>query len=77
MHQRPLVREGQRYAQRAAQHCRRAVWEVGAVHAAAVPIPHARLINVEDRLQIKTISCPTLVNPSFYELIAEAAQDAR
>ncbi|MFQ5774270.1 MAG: hypothetical protein ACE5GS_07125 [Kiloniellaceae bacterium] len=68
-----FVREGQRYAQRPGTYCRPAVWEVGSVQFGAAAIPHARLINVEDPLKIKTISCPTLVNPAFYELIADAA----
>lgn len=67
-----VVRQGQRYAQRPGAHCRPAVWEVGSVRAGAVPIPHARLVNVEDPLCTKTISCTTLSDPSYYELIGEA-----
>ena len=67
------VREGQRYAQRlSTQHCV-AVWKVGSILSSTVAIPHARLINVQDPLQTKTISCTTLANQAYYQLVAESA----
>jgi len=77
MQNRFAVRQGQRYVQRPGAHCRPAIWEVGAIHSGAVPIPHARLVNVEDPLCTKTISCGTLANPTFYELIADARGTAQ
>lgn len=65
------VEEGQRYVQRMKTAHRLAVWKVGSIHSKAVPIPHARLVNVADPLQTKTISCTTLANKFYYELIAE------
>lgn len=65
------VQQGQRYAQRLGIYTRTAVWEVGSVRMDTVPIPHARLVNVEDPLRTKTISCLTLANPTFYEFLGE------
>jgi hypothetical protein len=78
MVQRIDVREGQRYAQRLTVREPASVWKVGAIVAtgpnvATGPrIPHARLINVADPLQTKTISCFALRELMYYELIAEA-----
>lgn len=65
------VREGQRYAQRYGVRYRPSVWQVGAIKAGTVPIPHARLVNVEDPLHTKTISCATLTNGTYYALVAD------
>ena len=73
MTQKFRVREGQRYAQRLSTQHRTAVWKVGSILSSTVAIPHARLINVQDPLQTKTISCTTLVNQAYYELLAESA----
>ncbi len=66
MAQKFRVTEGQRYAQRLSMQQRSMVWKV-------VPIPHARLINVQDPLRTKTISCTTLVDQVYYQLVAESA----
>ncbi len=49
------------------------VWKVGSILSNTVPIPHARLINVQDPLRTKTISCTTLVDQVYYQLVAESA----
>ncbi len=67
------VKEGQRYAQRLSMQHRTAVWKVGSILSITVPIPHARLINVRDPLRTKTISCTTLVDRVYYQLVAESA----
>jgi hypothetical protein len=67
------VRQGQRYAQRLEVRERAAIWEVGSIKNGTVPVPHARLINIEDPLHTKTISCVALANPTYYELIADPA----
>ncbi len=67
------VCEGQRYVQRPGMRNWRAIWKVGAIKAGDVPIPHARLVNVTDPLCSKTISCITLADPAFYELLSDAA----
>ena len=67
------VKEGQRYTQRLSMHHRTAVWKVGSILSSTVAIPHARLINVQDPLQTKTISCTTLANRMYYQLVAESA----
>ncbi len=67
------VREGQRYTQRLSMQHRTAVWKVGSILSSTVAIPHALLINVQDPLQTKTISCTTLANRMYYQLVAESA----
>jgi len=66
------VKEGQRYTQRPRPQSHAVVWKVGAIHASAVPIPHAKLISTDDPMRVKTISCRTLMDPAFYELVADA-----
>ncbi len=67
------VKEGQRYTQRLSMQHRTAVWKVGSILSSTVAIPHALLINVQDPLQTKTISCTTLANRMYYQLVAETA----
>ena len=67
------VKEGQRYAQRLKRQHRAAIWKVGAIVSSGAIIPHARLINVADPLQTKTVSCFTLGDRMYFELIAETA----
>lgn len=67
MSQRFTVQTGQIYAQRVGIFSRMRVWEVRSVYEQAVPIPHARLVSVDDPLRIKTISCRTLADAAFYE----------
>ena len=73
MVQRFNVKEGQRYAQRVSVQKRANIWRVGAILATDPSIPHARLINVADPLQTKTISCFARGDRAYYELIAETA----
>ena len=73
MIQRLGVKEGQRYAQRPSLPQRAKVWKVGSILSNVVAVPHARLGNVEDPLQTKTISCTTLCNRTYYELLADSA----
>lgn len=73
MTRRIIVREGQCYAQSYGVRFRPSVWQVGSVKTDSATIPHAQLVNVEDPLQTKTISCVTLINRIYYELINDAA----
>ncbi len=72
MEQRSTVKEGQRYAQRRTKRFRVPVWKVGSILSSAA-IPHARLIDVEDPLHTKTISCATLSDQMYYELVGNSA----
>ncbi len=76
MARRIIVKEGQRYAQHLHIKNRPAIWKVGSVTENTVPIAHALLVNVDDPLQTKTISCMTLANRSFFEMIADAPATA-
>ncbi len=73
MAQKLRVREGQRYTQRLSMQRRTAVWKVSSILSSTLAIPHARLINVQDPLQTKTISCTTLVDRVYYQLVSESA----
>ena len=76
MAQRFNVQEGQRYVQRSGPIYRPSIWKVGSIKASCLPIPHALLVNVDDPLQTKTISCPTLADRIYYELIGDPAANA-
>lgn len=67
------VKEGQRYAQRLSAPQRASIWKVGTILEIDPRIPHARLINVADPLQTKTISCNALRDRAYFELVAESA----
>ena len=67
------VQRERRAAQRLSAQKRASIWKVGAILATDPSIPHARLVNVADPLQTKTISCYALRDRAFYELIAETA----
>jgi hypothetical protein len=67
------VREGQRYAQNFGSRIRPSVWKVGSIYAGPVPYPHACLVDVEDPLHVKTISCTTLTDKVHYELVKDSA----
>lgn len=71
-----IVKQGQRYAQRVAGHNNATVWKVGAIETEVVPVPHARLVNESDPLETRTISCRTLTDRFFYELVADAPAPA-
>ncbi len=73
MVQKIRVMKGQRYAQRLSMQQRTAVWKVGSILSSTAHIPHARLINVQDPLRTKTISCTTRVDRVYYQLVAESA----
>ena len=66
------VKEGQRYAQRLNVQHNANIWKVGTILGIDPRIPHARLINVADPLQTKTISCNALRDCTYFELIAES-----
>jgi hypothetical protein len=77
MAQQPEVREGQRYAEfnRLSRHPR--LWQVERVFDDAASNAHARLVNVSDRHDTKTISCAILADRRCYTPVAtEAAQCA-
>jgi hypothetical protein len=76
MVQRFNVQEGQRYVQRSGPIYRPSIWKVGSIRSSSLPVPHALLVNVDDPLQTKTISCTTLADRIYYELIGDTAATA-
>lgn len=73
MAQRLFVREGQRYAEISRFSSATRVWEVDSIYKIVTGIPHARLVDVRDRRESKTISCLILTDENFYMLVAETA----
>ena len=51
------------------------IWQVVAVTEVAHAPRHAVLMRLDDRTETKTISCPTLADPHYYERVAPQAQD--
>lgn len=62
------VREGQQYC---LVNGGGAVWQVRQVYGDPSGIQHARLFNVVDPSQVKTLTCNVLVDPDFYRLLSD------
>ena len=71
MAQRLFVREGQRYAEISRFSSATRVWEVNSIYKIVTGIPHARLVDMRDRQESKTISCLILTNEKLYMLVAD------
>ncbi len=69
MARKQFVREGQQYAETSRFFTDSQVWEVESIYQTAAGIPHARLVNVRDPLETKTISCRVLADDNFYRLV--------
>ena len=61
-----IVRKGQQYAQFFRSSSFPQVWTVERVFYDTVRVPHAFLVNREERTSTKTISCRTLVDKKQY-----------
>ena len=62
------VREGQQYCQ---VNGTGKVWQVRQVYGDPGGIQHARLFNVADPVQVKTLTCNVLTDPDFYRLMSD------
>ena len=60
MRRRIMVQEGQRYIRKFKTNPRKQVWEVVSLSLDTTQIQHARLINVSDPWETKTLSCSAL-----------------
>ncbi len=69
MAQQQFVRKGQQYAETSRFFTAPRVWEVESIYQTATGIPHARLVNVRDPHETKTISCRVLADDNFYRLV--------
>ncbi len=71
-----VVRKGQQYAPifRSSSHAQ--VWTVERVFCDAMRVPHAFLVNREDRTSTKTISCGTLVDEMHYHPVGNSGLSA-
>ena len=71
MARRSKVREGQLYLQLPRDRASSRMWEVETIYEDAAHIPHARLVNIRDPLDTRTVSCGALTNRKDYELVAD------
>lgn len=70
MRRRIIVQAGQRYVrifQEGAAH--QQIWEVASLYPDTAQIQHARLVNVSNRSETKTLSCQTLDGRHGFSLI--------
>ncbi len=71
MTRRPKVREGQLYRKLFRDRASSRTWEVEIIYEDAALIPHARLVNIRDPMDTRTLSCGALTNRKDYELVAD------
>ncbi len=70
------VKEGQIYADLPRGRHGSRLWKVKGLYENATRVPHARLIDVEDPLGTKTISCYALTSRTYYELVSDTNADS-
>jgi hypothetical protein len=71
MRQEAQVREGQRYAKVYATFDSTKGWEVRSICKRVVPLPHAKLVNLEDPSDIRMVSCGTVADDRYFRLMSE------
>ncbi len=74
MRRKSQVAEGQRYAKVYDRHGYRSGWEVHSIIVPVKSMPHARLVNLDDPGDIRTVSCLTIANSQYFRLIGESQQ---
>ena len=70
MRRRVAVQEGQRYIQEFKNGPVNMLWEVASLYPDKMQIQHARLVNISDRSEIKTLSCFALDGEHGFSLIS-------
>ena len=63
------VKEGQRYTKIYGQPEYKSGWEVRAIVAVFKSLPHARLVNVDDPRDVRTVSCDTVADRRHFRLM--------
>ncbi len=71
MRQEAQVRKGQRYAKVFGIFDSTKGWEVRSICRRVVPLPHARLVNLEDPSDIRMVSCGTVADDRYFRLMSE------
>ncbi|MDH3472727.1 MAG: hypothetical protein OEM59_03455 [Rhodospirillales bacterium] len=70
------VFEGQCYSQKLMNwNSKYLIWRVKSICDTAMRMPHAQLVNVKDPLETRTVSCRTLINRAYYELVESGVQE--
>lgn len=72
MLQKVPVKKGQRYAKTCGRPGYGSGWEVCSIVATYKSLPHARLVNMDDPLDIRTIACNTISDSQFFKLIGQS-----
>jgi hypothetical protein len=63
------VQVGQRYFQAFAYSSHNQIWEVRSIHSDGEQAPHARLVNVSNPSETKTLSCAALDDQHSFRLL--------
>jgi hypothetical protein len=63
------VQVGQRYFQVFVHGSHKLIWEVASIHSEGEWVPHARLVNVNDPSETKTLSCSALDRQHSFRLL--------
>ncbi len=74
MRRKSRVAEGQRYAKVYDRHGYRSGWEVRSIVVPVELLPHARLVNLDDPGDIRTVSCLTIADSRYFRLIGKSQQ---
>ena len=74
MLQKVRVKEGQRYEKTSDCPGYRSGWEVRSIVATYKSLPHARLVNLDDPQDIRTIACNTIADGQHFRLIEQPRQ---
>ena len=69
MRRRIQVQVGQRYFQDLVHGSHHQIWEVESIHSEGEWVPHARLINVNNPSETKTLSCTALDGQHSFRLL--------
>ncbi len=69
MRRRIQVQVGQRYFQDFVHGSHHQIWEVESIHSKGEWVPHARLVNVNNPSETKTLSCTALDGQHSFRLL--------
>ncbi len=69
------VKEGQVYTDLPSKRPGSRLWKVESLCENAMQAPHARLIDLRDPTDTKTISCRALKSRAYYKLVSKPADD--
>ena len=77
MRRRIQVQVGQRYFQDFVHGSHNQIWEVASIHSEGEWVPHARLVNVNNPSETKTLSCTALDGQHSFRLLNVSIETRR